>query len=95
MTRLNKELTKRGIIYTADDLQVALHGIEYDCDEKLVAITDDFIITVWVSAVMDPELHIYDRHTFAPISGQYLNPERMFNGGRTWGSYTYGDEEVV
>jgi len=93
MTRLTKELKKKGIIHDTDDMQAYLYGTEYDTEEKLVGIFGGFIVTVWYSAAMDTELHIYDRNTFEAIGGQYLHKDRMFNGYSTWGSFAYAMEE--
>lgn len=92
MTRLEKELRNRGIVFDADDMMIAMHGIEYDMDEHLVTITGDFIITRWSSAVLDSELRIYDRRTFEMIGSQDLFPSFAFNGGRTWHSYGCTEE---
>ena len=75
MTRLKKELTDRGILYEADDYWVLMHGIEHDWCRKLVDITDQFIITVMYSAVLDTELHIFDRNTFELVAQQNLYPD--------------------
>ena len=62
MTRLKKELTKRGIIWEESDLMMM--GPEYDTSQHLVDITEDFIITVHYSAVLDPVLTLWDRRTW-------------------------------
>jgi len=87
MTRLKKELEKAGIIYEADEFE-CMKGAEYDWCRKLVDITDNFIITVFYSAVLDPELHIFDKNTFEMIAQQNLYPDdmRLFDNNR-WGSY--------
>ena len=89
MTRLKKELSARGIIYDADELDILFKGAEYDNSESLVDITSDFLITVHYSAVLDPFFRIYDRHTLTEIGEQQMYPERSFSGCRTWGSYAY------
>ena len=89
MTRLKKELTNRGIIYDVDDIKVMLYGSGYDNEQRLVDITSEFVIVVHYSAVLDPFLRLYDRHTLTEIGEQQLYPERSFSGSRTWGSYAY------
>ena len=86
MTRLKKELTKAGILYEADDYEM-MKGPEYDWCRKLVSITDKFIITVMYSAVLDPEIHLYDRNTFEMIAQQDLYPSAPIWGFNKWGSY--------
>ena len=88
MTRLKAELAKRGIIYEADEYDIIMRGAEYDCSTKLVDVTNDFIITVFYSAVLDPMLNIYDRRTFKLIGQQDLRPDYMFFGHKSknpWG----------
>ena len=95
MNRLTKELKKAGIIYEADDYAIIMKGVEYDNDQKLVGIFGDVIVTIWSSAVMDPEFRLYDRRTFAPIGSQDMFPYTTFSGSRSWGSFVYMDEEVA
>ena len=84
MTRLKKELTKKGILYEADEFE-CMKGAEYDWCRQLVTITNDFIITVMYSAVLDPTFYLYDRKTFKLIGEQLVYPEKMFWGNtRTW-----------
>lgn len=90
MTRLEKELEKRNIIFTADELTVALKGIEYDCSAHLVTITDKFIITVVYSAVIEPMFYIYDRFTFELIGEQELYKDtQFFSVSNPWHSFVY------
>lgn len=87
MTRLKKELEKCGILYEADEFEI-MKGAEYDWCRKLVDITKDFIITVMYSAVLDPEIHIYDRRTFELVAKQDMYPSVGLMGHtRQWGSY--------
>ncbi len=69
MNRLMKELTARGIIYTADELSI-MRGAEYDNDAHLIDITDKVIIIGWYSAVMPSRFQLYDRFTLEPIGSQ-------------------------
>ena len=96
MTRLTKELMKAGIIFEADDLAI-MRGPEYDVDRKLVAIEGNYIITVTYSAVLDPRLDLWNRHTFDWVGSQNLYPDNMFLGERyfnKWGSDIAGNEEL-
>ena len=88
MTKLEKVLTDKGIIYEADEYMMMM-GPEHDCCRKLVEITDQFIITVFYSAVLDPEIHIFDRHTFEIVAQQnlYPDPYGLFGERNRWGSY--------
>lgn len=90
MTRLKKELEKRNIIFTADEMEIALKGIEYDCSSHLVAVTDKFIITVVYSAVIEPVFYIYDRFTFELIGEQELYKDtQLFCVSNPWHSFVY------
>ena len=90
MTRLKKELEKRNIIFEADDLEIALKGVEHDCSASLVAITDKFIITVVYSAVLDPVLYIYDRFTLELIGKQdRYKDTQLFCIANPWHSFIY------
>jgi hypothetical protein len=90
MTRLEKELAKRGIIFEADEIEIALKGIEHDCSAHLVAVTDKFIITVVYSAVIEPVFYIYDRFTFEPIGEQEVYKDtQFFNVFNPWNSFIY------
>ena len=87
MEELIKILEQKGILYEASDEDV-MRGAEYDVSRQLVAVTDEFIVTIMYSMVLDPILYIYDRNTLEIIGEQYLYPEQMFCGNtRTWGSY--------
>ena len=90
MTRLKKELEKRNIIFSADEIEIALKGIEYDSDASLVTITDKFIITVVYSAVVDPMFYIYDRFTLELIGEQELYKDtQLFCVSNPWHSFVY------
>jgi hypothetical protein len=90
MTRLEKELEKRNIIFTADELEIALKGIEHDCSAHLVTITDKFIITVVYSAVIEPVFYIYDRFTFELIGEQEVHKDtQWFCVSNPWHSFIY------
>lgn len=87
MRAVDRELKKRGILYEASNEDV-MRGAEYDVSKELVDITNEFIITVMYSMVLDPTLYIYDRKTLMPIGEQYLYPEQSLCGKtRTWGSW--------
>lgn len=90
MTRLEKELAKRNIIFSADELEIAMKGIEYDCSAHLVTVTDKFIITVVYSAVIEPVLYIYDRFTLELIGEQELYKDtQLFCIANPWHSFIY------
>lgn len=90
MTRLKKELEKRNIIFEADELEIALKGIEYDCSASLVTVTDKFIITVVYSAVVEPMLYIYDRFTLELIGSQEVYKDtQLFSVSNPWHSFIY------
>ena len=90
MRRLEKELEKRNIIFNADEIAVALKGIEYDCSASLVTITDKFIITVVYSAVIEPMFYIYDRFTLELIGEQEMyKDEQLFCVSNPWHSFVY------
>lgn len=88
MNKMEKFLENKGIIYEADEFEM-MKGPEYDWCRKLVDITDQFIITVMYSAVLDPEIHIFDRHTFEMVAQQnlYPDPYGLFGERNKWGSY--------
>ena len=75
MTRLKKELMKRHIVFEADEY-ACMKGAEYDDCRVLVDIKDNFIITAYYSMVLDPEFHIFDRHTMMQIAVQQVYPEK-------------------
>lgn len=92
MNRLTKELTNRGIIYEAEDYLIGM-GPEYDNSASLAFIDGDFLVTIHYSAVLDPTFRIYDAHTLTLIGVQNRYLDIDFNGGKTWGSYAWIDEE--
>ena len=88
MRKMDKVFEERGITYEADEYAIMM-GAEYDTCQKVIDITNDFIITIWYSAVLDPMLSIYDRRTFELIGQQNYRPEYEFCGIRScnpWGS---------
>lgn len=87
MTRLKKEMKKRNILFVADDSEI-MRGAEYDCENALVFIDRDYIVTVFSCAVLPSELRIYDRN-FELIGGQDLYQDMSFGGGKTWNSYGF------
>ena len=90
MRRLEKELEKRNIIFKADEIAIALKGIEYDSEASLVAVTDKFIITVVYSAVVEPMFYIYDRFTFELVGEQELYKDtQLFCTCNPWHSFIY------
>lgn len=90
MTRLKKELEKRNIIFKADEIEIALKGIEYDTSAYFVTVTDKFIITVVYSAVVEPMFYIYDRLTFELIGEQEVHKDmQFFSAFNPWHSFVY------
>lgn len=82
MNRLEKELRQRGIVFDTDDMQVCLHGMEYDNLQHLVFFTQDFIVCRFDSAVLDSEFRLYDKR-FNLIGTQNVWKDSMFG----WESY--------
>lgn len=73
MRAVERVLTEAGILFKADDYDM-MRGPEYDQDNILVDITDQFIITAYFSEVLDPEIRLYDRKTFEFVGSQNLYP---------------------
>lgn len=92
MRRMDKEFKRVGITFEADDFDI-MRGPEYDVDRKLVDITGEYIITVTYSAVLDPQLDLWDRHTFDWVGSQNLYPDEMTFGVKfnKWWSQVAGD----
>lgn len=89
MRRMDKEFEKRGITWETDDYDIIVKGKIDDC-RKVVEITDQFLITVFYSQVLDPEFHIFDRKTLEMIAVQDVYPHQLLGGKtRTWGSAVY------
>ena len=78
MNRMTKEFINRGII---TDPMNETWDI-YDEDEELFDITDRFIITLWGSNCLEPQIHIYDRFTLEPIGGQDLHKTISLSSNR-------------
>ncbi len=87
MNALKRELTRKGILHEADEL-ACMRGAQYDTCERLVSITPLYIITVFHSAVLPSEIHLYERKTLRPIGGQNLIPENCFRE-REWDSFCW------
>lgn len=88
MNRLNKVLREKGLVWDAPDFP---NRIENNNCQKLVAITNGFIITAWYSEVMPTQLHLYDRN-FNLIGGQDLSKDEdyiYYNlfGNNPWSTY--------
>lgn len=79
MNKLKKELISHGIVYENDG--------GYEEGRELVAVTNNFIITLWGCNVLPSEIHLFNAKDFSPIGKQNLFPEDMlFHEGKTWGS---------
>lgn len=78
MNRLKRELVNRGIIYTCDNPS----GYDqYESEEQLVAVTDDYIITCYYCNVLEPQLKLYDRN-FNLIGQQSTEKDDDFFGSK-------------
>ena len=71
MTRLEKELRNRGILFEADELDI-MRGPEHDVETWLIDITDTVIIIGWASQVMPNRFNLYDRKTLELIGTQQM-----------------------
>ena len=78
MTRLKKELFKKGIIYDVDEMKAMRTGIESAC--FLVFATNDFIVTCYDSNVLEPLYNIFDARTLTFIAQQSSQRDDMFFG---------------
>lgn len=86
MRKMDKVFYEKGIAYEDDPYWNK--APEYECCQRVVDITKDFIITVYYSAVLDPMFNIYDRYTFEFIAQQDVNPDYYFFGEKSrnpWG----------
>lgn len=88
MTRLQKELKKVGLIYDSmDDIFNNIHySPENDENQSLVTVANGYIICIYRSAVLDPELRLYDKN-YNFVASQNLYPDTMFFGNSNkWSS---------
>lgn len=92
MNRLKKKLREERIIFTEDEYMSNHRYSCPPCEETLVDIVGNYIITVWTSAVMPAEFHIYNRNTYMPVATQCCEPESTFSGARTWGSFVFDND---
>ena len=90
MNRVKKELRKAGIIFEPDEIDIIMKGPEYDTSERLVTITNDIIVTVRYSAVLDPAFILYDRRSFEPIGQQVLYKDNDFFGTKAKNPWLVG-----
>ena len=91
MTRLKKELKKRGIISQSDPNN-AYGGIE--TDESLAFITKDFIITVYDCNVLDLMFRIYSTSNYELIGEQNVyKANHGFNNPWDSGVFFLDDED--
>ena len=87
MRKMDKVFADKGIIFEPDDMMI-WYGPEHDESQCVVTITDKFIIAKYDSAVIDPEIKLYDRFTLKFVASQLMYPEVMFNEKtRTWMSW--------
>lgn len=95
MRRMDKEFRKVGLIYDSmDDIHNQIYyRPENDMSQRVVDVTDKFIICVRYSEVLDPELRLYD-HSYNLIATQNLYPDTMcFGVANKWMSYVLGEDE--
>lgn len=95
MRRMDKEFRKVGLIYDSmDDIHNQIYyRPENDNCQHVVDVTEKFIICVWYSEVLDPELRLYD-HSYNLIATQNLYPDTMcFGIANKWMSYVLGEDE--
>lgn len=86
--RFTEKLRAKGIVYDTSDDMPWNYRIENDMSEKFVAVCGDFLITVWYSAVLDPEYRIHDRKSWELIATQATLPDGMlFGSGNKWWSF--------
>ncbi len=97
MNRMTKDFKKAGLIYDSmDDIHNQIYyRPENDMSQHVVSVTDKFIICVWYSEVLDPELRLYD-HQYKLIATQNLYPDTMcFGVENKWMSYVLGEEDRI
>lgn len=82
MTKLEKVMIEKGLIWNEDEVDILLHGIEYDNCCTLQFVTKGFVVTKFDSAVLPSEFRIYDRN-FNLIATQNVHKDSMFG----WESY--------
>ena len=75
MTRLEKELRNRGIVFDADELDILMKGPEYDEDARLVDVTNNVIIIAYYSMVVPPRFQLFDRKTLEFIGSQDMDKD--------------------
>lgn len=94
MRRMDREFRKVGLVYDSMDniYNQIYYRPENDNCQKVVDVTDQFIICVWYSEVLDPELRLYD-HNYNLIATQNLYPDSMCFGNNKWSSYVLGEDE--
>lgn len=95
MTRMDKEFKKVGLIYDSMDYNQVYYRPENEDCQRFVAIDGEFIICIWYSQTLEPEIRLFDRRTFKLVAVQQLYPNDLFfMGSNKWMSYVYGNEEV-
>ena len=94
MRRMDKEFKKVGLVYDSMDniYNQIYYCPENDMSQHVVEVTEQFIICVWYSEVLDPELRLYD-HNYNLIATQNLYPDQMCFGNNKWSSYVLGEDE--
>lgn len=87
MTRLKKELAKRGIIFDDSDSNDC-----YEAFEELFICEKGFVITISGNNMLDPMFRIYDRNLELVaiqdcLKDKYYNPNMYENYFNPFGSY--------
>lgn len=77
MTRLKKELNRRGIIFEPKDFPSSVYD---ESEAVLVGIDEDYLVTCYYSPVLPPILYIYDRQSLEHIATQEVYPDEQSFG---------------
>lgn len=91
MTRLVKELTKRGILFDETD---KIPYDPYEASEKLFCISNGLIITIYTCNVLDPSFRIYDTYyNFIGSQDCFKQPRCGYIGFNPFCSYGNVEED--
>ena len=77
MTRLKKELNRRGITFEPKDFPQSVYD---DAEAELVGISGKYLVTCYYSSVLPPSLYIYDRDSLELIASQEVYPDEQSFG---------------
>ena len=85
MTRLKKELIKRGILFDEED---KVPYDPYEAQEELFCISNGLIITIYTCNVLDPSFRIYDtNYNFIGSQDCFKQPRCGYIGFNPFCSY--------